>query len=371
MHTAVRRRLTRWFGVASLSLVGVACGTDEVPAQDPAQVDTQRELDLRDVSVELALPGEALMARDDVAVTVTLTNRGAHPVKLLRWYTPADGLEEALFVVTRDGTEVDFIGPHYKRAAPTEADYVRLQPGEALTRTVSLVGVYDLSRSGTYAVRFDVHRGRFAGSVEDAEQLGSLASAAVSAYVEGRASGVELSQPGEVSAQGISYASNCSSSRRTTLASAFSSAQSYANNSVSYLNGTPGSKPRYVTWFGAYTLTNWNTAKSHFTAIKSAFDTKTVVMDCGCTSSAYAYVYPASPYRIYLCNAFWSAPMTGTDSKAGTLVHEMSHFNVVAGTDDHVYGQTGAKNLAKSSPTRALDNADNHEYFAENTPYQN
>ncbi|MEO8196116.1 MAG: M35 family metallo-endopeptidase [Thermoanaerobaculia bacterium] len=29
---------------------------------------------------------------------------------------------------------------------------------------------------------------------------------------------------------------------------------------------------------------------------------------------------------------------TGTDSKAGTLVHEMSHFNVVASTDDHAYG---------------------------------
>lgn len=32
-------------------------------------------------------------------------------------------------------------------------------------------------------------------------------------------------------------------------------------------------------------------------------------------SGSYAYVYPSSPYNIYLCNAFWSAPMTGTDSK--------------------------------------------------------
>ena len=66
-----------------------------------------------------------------------------------------------------------------------------------------------------------------------------------------------------------------------------------------------------------------------------------------------------------------TAPATGTDSKAGTLVHEMSHFNATAGTDDHVYGQTGAKNLAISDPASALDNADNHEYFAENNPSQN
>ena len=91
-------------------------------------------------------------------------------------------------------------------------------------------------------------------------------------------------------------------------------------------------------------------------------------MDCSCNDSYYAYVYPSAPYKIYVCNAFWSAPLTGTDSKAGTLVHEMSHFNAVAGTDDHAYGKTAAGNLANSNPTKALDNADSHEYFAENTP---
>ena len=49
----------------------------------------------------------------------------------------------------------------------------------------------------------------------------------------------------------------------------------------------------------------------------------------------------------------------------------MSHFNAVAGTDDHVYGQSSARSLAISNPADALDNADNHEYFAENTPFQN
>jgi peptidyl-Lys metalloendopeptidase len=366
MHKVVRRRFTRWLGIASVSLLGVACGGPEDGAQDEAAVvDGQRELDTRDVTVELALPTQAFAARDDVAVTVTLTNRGAHAVRLLRWFVPGDELQEANFVVTRDGAEVDFIGPHYKRPAPTEADYVRLAPGQSLSRTVSLVGLYDLSRSGTYAVRYEVHRSHFASDAE-----GALASSAVTAQVEGRAFEVARSPVGEVTAQGISYASNCSDSRRTTLSSAFSYAKSYATNSLNYLNGTPGSKPRYVTWFGAYSYSNWSTARSHFSNIKYGFDNQNIVMDCGCTSGAYAYVYANSPYRIYLCSAFWSAPMTGTDSKAGTLVHEMSHFSVVAGTDDWVYGQSGARNLASTNPARALDNADNHEYFAENTPYQ-
>ena len=90
--------------------------------------------------------------------------------------------------------------------------------------------------------------------------------------------------------------------------------------------------------------------------------------DCGCKKTYYAYVYPDSPYKIYLCKAFWAAPVSGTDSRGGTLIHELSHFTAVAGTDDHVYGQTGAASLAASDPTQALNNADNHEYFAENTP---
>jgi len=79
--------------------------------------------------------------------------------------------------------------------------------------------------------------------------------------------------------------------------------------------------------------------------------------------------------------------MTGTDSKAsapcspklakssliyyiqgGTLVHESSHFTKNGATDDHVYGQSACKSLAQSNPAMAVDNADSHEYFAENNP---
>ena len=77
---------------------------------------------------------------------------------------------------------------------------------------------------------------------------------------------------------------------------------------------------------------------------------------------------PTSRTIIYLCKVFWLAPLTGTDLQAGTLIHEMSHFNVVASTDDYVYGQAGARDLAITTPDNAVKNADNHEYFAENNP---
>jgi peptidyl-Lys metalloendopeptidase len=104
-------------------------------------------------------------------------------------------------------------------------------------------------------------------------------------------------------------------------------------------------------------------------AIKDALDTKPLTFNCGCKKQYYAYVYPNQPYIVYLCSVFWNAPLSGTDSKGGTIIHELSHFTAVAGTDDFAYGQTNAKALAKSNPSQALFNADNHEYFAENTPF--
>ena len=166
----------------------------------------------------------------------------------------------------------------------------------------------------------------------------------------------------------ITYTGRCSATQQSTLVSAHGSASTMANGSASYLNGTPGATSRYTTWFGTYSTAGWNEVQAHFVAIKDALDTKPITYDCSCKKSYYAYVYPTQPYKVYLCRAFWDAPLSGTDSKGGTIVHELSHFNVIAGTDDFAYGQTAAKQLAISNPAQARLNADSHEYFAENTP---
>lgn len=57
-------------------------------------------------------------------------------------------------------------------------------------------------------------------------------------------------------------------------------------------------------------------------------------------------------------------------AQSGTLIHESSHFTSNGGTDDHTYGQSSCKSLAISDPNSAIDNADSHEYFAENNPAQ-
>ena len=89
-----------------------------------------------------------------------------------------------------------------------------------------------------------------------------------------------------------------------------------------------------------------------------------VTFDCGSLKKYDASVYANQPYTIFVCSLFWQSPLTGTDSKAGPLIHKMSHFTVVAGKDDYIYGQAGTKCLTINNPSQTINNADNHEYFA-------
>jgi peptidyl-Lys metalloendopeptidase len=305
---------------------------------------------------------------ESVPVNVSFTNEGKSSVKILRWLTPFDGVKDNLFVVTVNGKQVEYIGADYKRPAPTEKDYITIKAGETFDATVDLAGYYDLSETGYYQVNYGIESANaFSAQTSLLKQSDSLKSDTAQTYIEGRETAPIIEQADAVS--GSTSFTSCSTSRQSSLITARNNASTYSTNSYNYLSaGTVGA--RYTTWFGTYSSTRYSTVRSHYSSIRSAMDTASVRFNCSCTDSAYAYVYPTQPYTIYLCNAFWSAPSTGTDSKAGTLVHEMSHFNVVASTDDWAYGQTAAKNLARTNPTRAVDNADSHEYFAENTPAQ-
>ncbi|MBB3120908.1 M35 family metallo-endopeptidase [Pseudoduganella violacea] len=319
----------------------------------------------------VSLEKKALGTGDDVVVRVTMFNSGDTAEKILRWHTPFGAIEQSLFEITRDGVNVPYEGKLVKRPAPTAADYLVIEPGKAYTATVELSHLYDMSVTGDYSIRFlsktaapvRTDKGEQAA---DEKTAGLLQSEAVSIWIEGDASPAQKAAEQEAALAGSLTFTQCSSSQQTQIKAAYTAAKNMANGSVSYLTGTPGQ--RYTKWFGAYNASRFNTVKSHFNAIKDAFANKAVVVDCGCKESYYAYVYPNQPYKIYVCNAFWPAPTTGTDSKGGTLVHEMSHFTVVAGTDDWAYGQSAAASLAISNPSQAIDNADSHEYFGENTP---
>lgn len=314
------------------------------------------------VIVMLSPAQPAVSRGDNVLVTVTLTNTSDTVRHLLRWRTPQQDLEAPLFEVQRDGQPVRYLGRRIKRAAPGPADYLQLASGAALTHTVELSRFYEMRVAGSYTIRYRspaLHApDTTAGAV-----VGELASNAVTIRIEG--SSTPILQ--DAAAPGFA---NCSKAQQTQLVIAMAAGRAMAADSQAYLTSGASYGARYALWFGAQDAKRGAKVTANVTAIRAAFQDKPVRIDCDCDEPYFAYVYPARPYTVWVCKAFWAAATTGTDSRGGTLLHELSHFDVVAGTDDHVYGQAGAAELARSAPQRAIDNADSHEYFGENTPAQ-
>ncbi|GAB1517941.1 hypothetical protein RhiTH_000997 [Rhizoctonia solani] len=287
---------------------------------------------------------------ENLSVTAIVKNTGTETLKLLK--DPRGVLSTAkthTFNVANEKGSPEFTGLFVKYSPETAikannaANFAVLEPGQSFEITHSLAGVYNFTSTGPGQFKIDA-----SDVFQYVDAAGKLAT--IKASSESKRFGISGNL---VSSQAMTAANNYVSGANTYLASVTSTA----------------SKPRYTTWFGTYNANRLSTVRSHFSLIGT--DASSTTYDCStCTMNAYAYVYANQPGRVYLCSAFWNAPLTGTDSKAGTIVHEQSHFTVNGGTDDYVYGQSGAKSLAISNPAQAIMNADNHEYFVENTPAQ-
>ncbi len=314
--------------------------------------------------VEVTPARQSLAGNENVVVTVTIRNTSRSWQYVPKWQTPFAGVEAPLFDVTRDGLPVSYLGIQVKRAPPTSADLVALAPGAARSSRVELSALYRMDITGAYTIRYRTDR-----------LQGATTSPSASVWIDGRLprglpeASYAPRAAAAPSGSGLTF-NHCSNAQQESIAASVQAAQSMAQDGEAYLRAG-ALADRYTSWFGPLDEARAATVSRHFVAIHDAFATRPIKVDCACTQSWYAYVYPDQPYTIHVCKAFWTAPMTGTDSKGGTLVHEMSHFTVVAGTDDWAYGQVAAGALAGSNPDRAVDNADSHEYFGENTPYRN
>ena len=324
----------------------------------------------------------------DGGLEVIVTNTSRKAARIPAWQLPGNDPSSQLFRVTRDGAPVAYEGKLAKRGLPQAEDFVVLQPGRSYRAQVDLAANYDMAERGQYVVTLasPLQFASLAGGEMLQGERGLpmvLKSAPMQVWMSGRSAkptGGGHCNPKKETCDGgggggtgaeVTFV-GCSATQSATAMDAVNQARSYSENAKNYLaGGTVGA--RYTTWFGDYTSQRYATALDHFQSIDAAMDQNNgeVTINCGCNQNYYAYVYPTRPYEIFVCRAFWSAPLAGTDSQGGTLIHEMSHFNVTAGTDDVVYGQSGAMNLAATDPSGALNNADNHEYFAENHPSQN
>lgn len=142
----------------------------------------------------------------------------------------------------------------------------------------------------------------------------------------------------------------CSTSERSHINSGVSR---FATVRQAAARQTPGNRV-WNEWFGR-TAAAQNNRVNAITGNIGRVPTSALRFVCNhqiCNRDVYAFVYPNQHYTVYLCNLFFRQQHRGLESTAATLYHEVSHFTVIGGTQDIIYGQRGAQNLAINNPDR-------------------
>ncbi|KAF8174093.1 deuterolysin M35 metalloprotease [Pholiota molesta] len=307
---------------------------------------------------------------EDLRVLATVTNMGNKTMRILN--DPRGSLSDfptdTFKITDRNGVQPRFKGVKLKYipVVSKAGDYRTIEPGDSVYVEHDLSKAYDFSNllPGAYNI---TGREIFYALDNDSKTIAPINASSISH----RTQLMQVEQLSTTEARLAKRATytDCTEEQQSELATATQVAQDYARNASVYANSLTGRSARYGTWFGAYKDKRHDRISSQYSAISSR-NFSSFTYDCSCEmESTFAYVYPHDFGHIYLCGAFWDAPMTGTDSKGGTLIHESSHFTANdGGTVDYAYGQPSCQVLALTDPDIAIVNADSHEYFAENNP---
>ena len=197
------------------------------------------------VTVDLKVAQSDFRASQDVLVTVTLSNRTKQPAHILKWLTPADGVDASLFTVTRDGQPVAYTGAQVKRPAATDSDYLLLEPGASVSNVVDLGDVYDFTGTGRYEISYNVSSyDLFDKKGTPAKGKDALASDTISVKAAGRAAKgkpppLRLPPPGP----GQNAFNACTTAQQSALSAARTQAKAYAANATSYLGAEQSGAP--------------------------------------------------------------------------------------------------------------------------------
>jgi peptidyl-Lys metalloendopeptidase len=239
---------------------------------------------------------------------------------------------------------------------------------------------YNFPEAGEYKVTLATNawqfQGEMAATVEEALNRLTSESFTGSVSVKVHVASLPLNFQNTTGLLGAAQPkSNCNSGYASQITTSGNNAITAAARGYNYLAGQAcsTSKTYYIEWFGACDATRYSRVTNNLNAVRNGLQGNYPV-DCAgssCTANTYAYVYPTDgTHTIYVCAVFWKVTTANCvmDSQPGTLIHEMSHFNNVAGTNDVTYGITNCKNLAKSNPGAATTNADNYCFYTDSCP---
>jgi len=295
-----------------------------------------------------------------ISVNVHVNNINRESIYLLKWGTPFE--TDGGFQVLLNNITIPYEGVSiYRISTPAESDYIEIRAGEIKNLKSELWKNFDFTKIGTYHIRLEYFiQGYTLTSAGDKVIFGpfyGLSNEIVIDIIE-NPNIPASNKPFHPSTFHTRASYPCSSTQLNTINSAWSTAKSAISSANTNFNG---GSTNYAKWFGARSITREARVKTVLGKLNSL---SKLTYNCGgpsCTSSTYGYVYPTdtAAKNVYLCGAFWPVVV----EQVRTLVHEATHFNDIGGTQDYAYGMTPCQNLAKSTPDKAVYNADNNCYY--------
>ena len=142
-----------------------------------------------------------------------------------------------------------------------------------------------------------------------------------------------------------------------------------------------GDTPEYRRWFGDYSREGADAVRRDLKTVYKSLAELNIHNVCvntgldGCKGDTYAYIYRSEAWTIHYCRPFFALPSVRGISPSsteleygtieGTIIHELSHFDQTAGTEDFCYSRTDCSRMALRDPNSARRNADSLQYFSE------
>ena len=128
---------------------------------------------------------------------------------------------------------------------------------------------------------------------------------------------------------------SCSATRQTQVQKALTSAQSYAKGAYSFLSSTRQLGPLHAL-VRPILLCAPLLREDALLPDEERHGVEALHLRLQLQQSQLVRLYTApARTRIWLCPLFWKSPNTGRYSKAGTIVHETSHFSIIGNTYDY------------------------------------
>jgi len=292
-----------------------------------------------------------LVSTSPLAINFTVSNPETTDKTFLQWGTPFEGIWDDLFDIRDESfNRISYDGMLVRRGdVPIDSEFVTIPAGEKRSVVVDLGENYEFTSTGKYMVRVNLPQYSELLYTHDDNQVEVFK---IETVPEKRRVGAPQGWTG------------CTQTQISQTNSAITTSISSSSRSVTCLNSANGCDPTYRTWFGAYSDNNWSHVHNIFRQVNTRlvnYEFNGWCNNANCGSNTYGYVYPTdNTFTVYLCSLFWSIP----NERVNTIIHEMSHFRSLGGTNDYAYGESACRSLATSNPNNACRNADNICYFS-------